>query len=234
MRTSMARLPICRLWRATPPSRWCSMVLVAGWQAKAGLANRYPRNRQTLAELETRMVALKEGSVIPVKAEADGAKADLDALQSQLADLRRGASIPVTTSSEGGSANTAPAFASGGWTGAGGKYDPAGIVHRGEYVQPQEVMRQPGALAFMEDFRMRGMAALNYWRTHLAGYAQGGLVAGAGRSVAEFGGNDRVPVHLHFPGNQPFKVEARKEIAEEIERYFKHAALTTGRRTRAI
>jgi hypothetical protein len=35
-------------------------------------------------------------------------------------------------------------FAEGGYTGPGGKYEPAGVVHRGEYVLPQEVVRALG------------------------------------------------------------------------------------------
>jgi hypothetical protein len=35
-------------------------------------------------------------------------------------------------------------FAEGGYTGPGGKYEPAGVVHRGEYVLPQEVVRSIG------------------------------------------------------------------------------------------
>ena len=35
-------------------------------------------------------------------------------------------------------------FAEGGYTGDGGKYEPAGVVHRGEYVLPQEVVRSIG------------------------------------------------------------------------------------------
>jgi phage-related minor tail protein len=35
-------------------------------------------------------------------------------------------------------------FSDGGYTGAGGKYEPAGVVHRGEYVLPQEVVRSIG------------------------------------------------------------------------------------------
>jgi phage-related minor tail protein len=70
------------------------------------------------------------------------------------------------------SVGAAAGFAGGGYTGPGGKYQPAGIVHKGEYVQPQERVREPGALAFMEDFRRLGMSAINAW----AGYAEGGLV----------------------------------------------------------
>lgn len=37
-----------------------------------------------------------------------------------------------------------PGFAEGGYTGPGGKYEPAGVVHKGEYVLPQEVVRALG------------------------------------------------------------------------------------------
>lgn len=68
-----------------------------------------------------------------------------------------------------------PGFSGGGWTGPGGKFEPAGVVHGGEFVQTQERMREPGALAFMWDFHRRGMGALQDWR----GYANGGLVGAA-------------------------------------------------------
>jgi hypothetical protein len=35
-----------------------------------------------------------------------------------------------------------PAFAKGGYTGTGGKYEPAGVVHKGEYVIPKEHVNQ--------------------------------------------------------------------------------------------
>jgi hypothetical protein len=38
-------------------------------------------------------------------------------------------------------------FASGGYTGAGGKYEPAGIVHKGEYVMPSETVSRLGVSA---------------------------------------------------------------------------------------
>ncbi|WP_287916079.1 phage tail length tape measure family protein [Comamonas sp.] len=65
-------------------------------------------------------------------------------------------------------------FSSGGYTGPGGKYQPAGIVHAGEFVSRQEVVRQPGAMSFLSDFNRVGMAALRGWQ----GYADGGLVTG--------------------------------------------------------
>lgn len=51
-------------------------------------------------------------------------------------------------------------FAEGGYTGAGGKYQPAGIVHRGEYVMPARTVQK------------LGVGTLD----RLRGYADGGLV----------------------------------------------------------
>lgn len=55
-------------------------------------------------------------------------------------------------------------FAEGGYTGDGGKYEAAGIVHRGEYVFPQEAV---------------GRIGLGRLEAMKAGYAAGGLVGGA-------------------------------------------------------
>lgn len=60
----------------------------------------------------------------------------------------------------------------GGYTGDGGKYDPAGIVHRGEWVVPQEVVKKPGMLNFLSQL------------TYGKGYADGGLVGGTVRNPA--------------------------------------------------
>lgn len=58
-------------------------------------------------------------------------------------------------------------FAEGGYTGHGGKYEPAGIVHKGEWVAPQHIVRSPAAqphIAALESMRLKG-------------YADGGFVA---------------------------------------------------------
>lgn len=57
-------------------------------------------------------------------------------------------------------------FADGGYTGDGGKYEPAGVVHRGEYVVPQHIVKNPtysGLIGQLESART-------------SGYAEGGLV----------------------------------------------------------
>lgn len=55
-------------------------------------------------------------------------------------------------------------FADGGYTGPGGKYDPAGIVHAGEFVVRKEMVERPGVLAMLEGLNR--------------GYANGGYVGG--------------------------------------------------------
>lgn len=60
-------------------------------------------------------------------------------------------------------------FAEGGYTGPGGKYEPAGIVHKGEYVVPQSVNYSAAAQPHIQ--------ALD--RMRLKGYADGGLVTSA-------------------------------------------------------
>lgn len=58
-------------------------------------------------------------------------------------------------------------FAEGGYTGAGAKYEPAGIVHKGEYVAPQKVVNNPQAAPYIR--ALEGM--------RMKGYADGGYVA---------------------------------------------------------
>lgn len=63
-----------------------------------------------------------------------------------------------------------PGFVGGGYTGDGGRLQPAGIVHKGEYVFDKKATRKIG---------VRRLEAL---RSGLKGYSSGGLVGGAGRS----------------------------------------------------
>lgn len=79
-------------------------------------------------------------------------------------------------------ADASAGFAEGGWTGPGGKHEPAGVVHRGEHVQPQDVVREPGALSFFERVRLYGFQnTMRALRGQLAsgwrGYSSGGLVS---------------------------------------------------------
>jgi lambda family phage tail tape measure protein len=67
-------------------------------------------------------------------------------------------------------------FSEGGYTGDGGKLQPAGIVHAGEFVQPQEVMREPGARGFMERVRKEGFQP-TIAKIAQRGFSEGGFVS---------------------------------------------------------
>ena len=58
-------------------------------------------------------------------------------------------------------------FSDGGYTGHGGKFEPAGIVHKGEYVLSQENLRALGGVSAVEGLLQRAK-----------GYSSGGLVGG--------------------------------------------------------
>ena len=83
-------------------------------------------------------------------------------------------------------AQTIAGFAGGGYTGHGGKYEPAGIVHKGEGVLNQEEVKALGGPQGFEDLR----------KSIRRGYATGGLVAdthrvgmGAVNAINSGGGN---------------------------------------------
>lgn len=103
------------------------------------------------------------------------------ALQIQVAVQQRNAIKSQTV----GSGNASPdgervlgrGFSEGGYTGDGGRLEPAGIVHRGEYVVPQPEMRDPLVRQYIgaiESMRVRRTGS----RRSLPGYADGGYVGG--------------------------------------------------------
>ncbi|MCX5511338.1 phage tail tape measure protein [Pseudomonas sp. BJa3] len=62
-------------------------------------------------------------------------------------------------------------FATGGYTGDGGKFEPKGVVHGGEYVVRKEVVSQPGMRDHLD-------------RLNKNGYASGGMVGSSQQSPA--------------------------------------------------
>lgn len=64
-------------------------------------------------------------------------------------------------------------YASGGYTGRGGKYEPAGVVHRGEYVIPKHMVNQSTGLPYADAYsRLAGATQAPTPR----GYVSGGFV----------------------------------------------------------
>jgi lambda family phage tail tape measure protein len=83
----------------------------------------------------------------------------------------------------------AAGYADGGYTGDGGKYDPAGVVHKGEYVFDADSTRRIG------------VGALNRMR----GYAEGGYV-GAGTPMPAMGAPS-VTINLVNQSKQPLQAD---------------------------
>lgn len=93
-------------------------------------------------------------------------------------------------------------WSGGGYTGPGGKYDPAGIVHRGEGVLSQDDMSALGGPRAFEAFR----ASLH------RGYASGGVVGAAATAAAPTGGAG-LEVHVH--NNAGTQVEQRQRTGPD-------------------
>ena len=101
--------------------------------------------------------------------DANGAFKVIDEVKEKLKQLRRDSLIEVKLHYAGGAAKAAEQmggreYAGGGYTGPGGKYEPAGVVHRGEFVFDAESTRRAG------------VANLYEMQRHLRGYAGGGYV----------------------------------------------------------
>lgn len=110
-------------------------------------------------------------------------------------------------------------FAEGGFTGHGGKYEPAGIVHKGEGVLTQEEIRALGGPAGFESLR----------HSIKNGFADGGLALDSSVKVPKLSGISaqgpqvNVVVENHTTGQVQTKVDEdgriRVIIREEIDRY---------------
>jgi TP901 family phage tail tape measure protein len=91
-----------------------------------------------------------------------------EAIQAQLTQAKTNAALFPTTQNKANvtfwqsQLDAYKGFAVGGYTGAGGKYDVAGLVHRGEYVIPKEGVNQSTGLPnFMNQPRMFAQAMLS-------------------------------------------------------------------------
>lgn len=132
--------------------------------------------------------------------------------------------IESTISSFGGSGGaigsiaSSIGFASGGYTGNGGKYEPAGTVHKGEFVFTKEATSRIGVdnlYKLMRGYANGGVVGSG------PGYATGGLVGGSNVNVG--GVNVTVQTGLGGGGgNDAKQLESgiRVIIAEEITQSF--------------
>lgn len=174
---------------------------------------------EEIDKAEARIKALKAEIEKPVQLKADvqAAESEVKRLQAEIAKLQdKTVTVTVNTVAAGAAPAAAPGFAFGGYTGPGGKFQPAGIVHAGEFVLRSEVVRQQGMRQMLE--------RLNRFGSDARGYAEGGLVKPAG------GGFSPQPINLHWPDGTVTPMQARPDGAREVQRVFRQAALKRGGR----
>jgi hypothetical protein len=112
----------------------------AGIRTAAHIVSEVAQTAITLAMLPVRLVAISTETIAKVFSAAAGALAAMTAIPVIGPFLGLAAMGLIL----GAGMKLAKGFAEGGFTGEGGKYETAGIVHRGEYVMPAEVVARVG------------------------------------------------------------------------------------------
>ncbi|MGV1821329.1 tape measure protein [Agrobacterium sp. CG160-95] len=152
------------------------LVNYAGNAANAAVAATYKmvaaNTAQRVASVESARTALASAQAIQASAAAN-----LQYAQTALVAARNGTALGLSVQQASRAMVVAQAgsggwltklfsgFAEGGYTGDGGKYQPAGVVHKGEYVFDKAAVQAAG-----------GPAAMEAMRRNLKGYANGGAV----------------------------------------------------------
>lgn len=183
-----------------------------------------------LKELDGQIEQLKvKAASIEIKANVSQLEGAVASALNELSKLPATKEITIVMKRAEQALNPAPeqttGFSSGGWTGSGSKYQPAGIVHANEFVTRSEIVRQPGALAFLDRFNRLGMHALK-------GYADGGLVSRLAlpslRSGAA-GGGSTTAINLTLDGNR-YAMSASSDVAAALTDYVRREAMRKGSR----
>lgn len=146
---------------------------------------------QTIAK-----IALQMAVVNTLKASSSSWGSILGSVASSVGGAVAGGAAGGTTGSTGamGMSTSYSAYDSGGFTGAGGKYDPAGIVHKGEFVFTKEATDRIG---------VSNLYSL------MKGYADGGVVSP--RAAVYSSGVNRASGN----GNTVFNISAPVTISQE-------------------
>lgn len=186
------------------------------------------RQNELIEAQKANIAALQAELAKPVTITADIAKAleTIRTLQERLDAIKdKTVTITMNTVNTGGATGTFDtnpqpegSFAFGGFTGAGGKFQPAGVVHAGEFVLRQEVVRQAGMRALLEHLNRTG---------RLPGYASGGMV---GARVSSASTTTATPVVLDLGALGRYSTSAAPDVADQLVRVFQRAALQRGRR----
>jgi hypothetical protein len=119
-------------------------------------------------------------------AQVASAKAERDKIQNMALSSTASSSSTTSTSEK----RVLSGYADGGYTGDGGRYEVAGVVHRGEYVVPKPIMDNPrviDAVGTIEAIR-RNKAMSNgvIAGQSSMGFADGGYTSGVSLDASEF------------------------------------------------
>ncbi|MCJ8168630.1 tape measure protein [Atopomonas sediminilitoris] len=203
-------------------------------QKKNDLSTQIEQIKQQLASIEK--------AKISVQMDDDAAAAAIASAKQLAAALAKELVVPVrptvaaTNAAPTNSSATTPEFYSGGYTGPGSKYQFAGFVHADEHVQPKEVVREPGALSFLERIRRNGFR--NTLRDVLSGkgYAMGGLVTPNRMSVAlpslpaaTPAGPTGQPVILDLGSLGQYQGSMPSDSLDALQKQFRIQAIKSGR-----
>lgn len=197
------------------------------------LEERAKGQAETLKTIEQQITDLQNRAAnLKLSLEISEASAAIQQIQQELAAIpdetvKKVVIQQVTQPAPGENSSAPPdtltGFWSGGFTGQGNKFDPAGIVHRNEFVTRSEVVLQPGALAFLQRFNALGMKAL-------PGYADGGLVGRLSIGSIPAAAPQRAPAIFNFPEIGRYPVTMAPNDFDRLQDRFARAALQSGGR----
>lgn len=200
-------------------------------QEAAQLEERAVSQATMIKDLDKQIDELRNKAAnVAIQVQIDQATAAVSALQAQLAQLQdKTVTVTVNTvqssSDSGEVVGGGGSFASGGYTGPGGKWQVAGLVHAGEFVARQEVVRQPGVLEFLSRLNAYGASVI-------PGYADGGLVSRlqVGSLKTPAAPPQRAAAVFNFPDLGRFPVTMTDDALSRLELSFARVALQKGGR----
>lgn len=203
-------------------------------QEAADLQKRAADQMAALNQIEAKIKEMQAAAAnFEIKADITKLESDIGRLRT---DIAKGADMPIRLNAVGSpeaiaaakanaaSETTNPTgFEVGGFTGWLGRKQVAGVVHGQEFVTRAGVTLQPGVLPFLEALNRHGNKVL-------PGYENGGLVQSINAPRAALPGSASAPLVLDFGKLGRYQAETSVDTAAQIERVFRRAALSFGKR----
>lgn len=103
-------------------------------------------------------------------------------------------------------------FSGGGYTGDGGKFEPKGVVHGGEFVLRKEVVAQPGMRNYLEGLNVKGYASGGFVTPRIASNASS---YASGQSDASLGSMPAIKQEITVQGTADDATLARIQQAAQ-------------------